>query len=715
MNIDTTNLIAGYLYRTTGISYPWFKVVKLSEAKTATKFRIFYNLSFLPIDEYGTCLARMTGFLDQYKDTPLHSSLHTGYQVGDLSFSRTGKLLRGLSQRQCALIHFLKNQFTGAIRLRFVAEESFDLIFPHDFGGKLLRRLCRIEKALPEFSTSKNGWNITIGSSRVTIDPYEYVYRFEMKPIKARKLLGLSEPAWLLAKQMHEPCLFYAFDHYHGIFRHYGSRPGALDFIPDRLFMDFFEDYEKIRTMFMSGRRLKSLPALRLPAISTEHALVDFSGIDGRNPVSSRKAAADMIDFQHKILRSCVTPEPITIQVDRRAFQGIISAPDPYVYSPMYSDDHFANAMAISYFDGKHAKQMIKTGFDMFMKHDGDDKGTMGKSLLPIGGQFPYHDVSKLYFNFPGNSEHSRPQLASEPYIASSSAAENSQPMWALFTAVVYHHTRDREFLKICYPFLLRNYRAIRRQYFRDKPWAEVVKYYWNDYAHSLPGETRISIGYNAAVLLNTKVLAWIAGIAGDVKIQQELLTAATAHSQALDEMCWDEKTGFYFDGDSLNGNASVYGRHAFYHINNLLPLAAGIPDERKARRMFDFICSSAGYGKYPLYTSDLSGHMMDRRGLMAWAHTNWLVLIGLRSYGFHKLARKLSGNYTLALLRLYQQRRSMPEALDVLHALDIAENTVMAGIGCGAFAELFARDYLRDEYICLENQEVKFNYPAVS
>jgi len=682
--------VAEHLYAVTGVSLPYYQAGPVLRIKPETlprgalRIPIHYFLDFIPVTPLRLVAIRAGGFCDPAAG----SSLNEGFLIGHLVLDSSGRIRQGLNRHHAALVRYLQETYTGACRIRLLNDDRFALDFPHGLGPKLVARLAKLEKKTPAVRASAEGWTIRVGTSSVAIDPYGYTYSFHLSPAKAARMLGLGENAWETARQIDRPALFYAFDRFLGLFRPQSPDPGNTDFVPDRLLFPAFQDFAELRDRFLAGARPPPLPAFTLPAIDTSRSTLRFQMRGEPEPDASPRAVRALLAFQRRILTSCVGARPTRIRLGRRTIRGRLSVPDPYCYPPVWSDDHFMNAMAVSFFDRDLAREMIRTGFAVFQIRGGRHDGLMFKKCRTP--RMKGVDAETLVLDPPAAPVH-------------------LQPLWALLVGAVHLNLRDPAFLQECWPHLIRNHRAIRRDLFARTPHADVRTVYWNDYGESVPGEKRISVGFNAIVLLNTKVLAWIAGLLGKAAERSRLEAEAHSLAQTIDGLFWDETRGIYADADR-NGGRPVSDAQGL-GIDNLLPLAAGVPSPERAARLRALLERSDAYGRYPCYTSDLSGHRMNARGAMVWAHTNWLVQLGLRSYGFHDLAAKNSRNLALSLLHLHQRQGALPEALDALHGMGIAENPVLAGEGHAGFAEIFCRDCFRGEYLVLDHTGLRLEH----
>lgn len=112
----------------------------------------------------------------------------------------------------------------------------------------------------------------------------------------------------------------------------------------------------------------------------------------------------------------------------------------------------------------------------------------------------------------------------------------------------------------------------------------------------------------------------------------------------AMNERLWDEGSGLYLGYDLAEGGPiKVYDA-----ISSFLPLYASIPDARRAEKLVSNLESSGFFmrgGGYPVPSYDRHGFGYSPvkywRGPV-WINMNWLLMHGLRRYGYEEQARKL-------------------------------------------------------------------------
>lgn len=147
---------------------------------------------------------------------------------------------------------------------------------------------------------------------------------------------------------------------------------------------------------------------------------------------------------------------------------------------------------------------------------------------------------------------------------------------------------------------------------------------------------------FNTLLCQAERDLAEVARILGDDSSTFEARAQKTA--QALERKFWDEEHGIYLDFDLVAGRP-IYA----YVAANFVPLFAGIPNKGRAGRMVETM-EGTGFGLgakdyYPVPSYDGYGFGFSPvqywRGPV-WANINWLLMHGLKRYGFDEHALRV-------------------------------------------------------------------------
>ena len=153
---------------------------------------------------------------------------------------------------------------------------------------------------------------------------------------------------------------------------------------------------------------------------------------------------------------------------------------------------------------------------------------------------------------------------------------------------------------------------------------------------------------------LDLECLSRIARILGDPAEATRLEVERRRLVETMNRVLWSEDAGLYLD--ELPG-----GRSPRVASSNFLPLIAGVPSARQARRMVDVLRDPSRFrGEWMLPTISRDDPAFDDqqywRGSI-WPPMNYLVLQGLRRYGFDEFASELA--WKGALMFLADRRRT--------------------------------------------------------
>lgn len=151
----------------------------------------------------------------------------------------------------------------------------------------------------------------------------------------------------------------------------------------------------------------------------------------------------------------------------------------------------------------------------------------------------------------------------------------------------------------------------------------------------------------------NARNLAEIARRLGRTEEERELRSQHADIAAAVNELCFNETTGFYSDrlGDHPLNRRTVCG---------FWPLISEVATPERAERIIRTLRDPAAFGRpcgIPTLPADDPDYLPEggyARG-PAWAHTNYMVLKGLQKYGEEKLARELAGKLYHAAETLWE------------------------------------------------------------
>lgn len=375
---------------------------------------------------------------------------------------------------------------------------------------------------------------------------------------------------------------------------------------------------------------------------------------------------------------------------------GAFTRPGPRQYPHQWNWDSAVIALGLSYFDLPRALIEIRSLL----------AGQWRDGLLP---HIVYHGGRSDYFPDPAfwQIEHS----PHAPPIATSGITQ--PPLLATIIRCIHARTPVPAFVREVYPALLRWHRWLHTTRDADgrglvcsiHPWesgtddsprwlhalacitpTEVPAYRRGDRAHVLAAERPFDADYDRFVHLidvfrrhryqPEALIAHSPFLVQDVlfnsiqyRADEDLRALAVELGEPMDELdgwlarlraefdvrFWDEARGLYFDYD-LRAAAPIAVNTAL----TFMPLYAGLASERQAQRLIDeHWLNAAEYApndlmRFRLTTTSRAEPAWEARRYWrgpVWIILNWLLIDGLRRYGFRDLAEELRGD-TLELLR---------------------------------------------------------------
>ena len=159
----------------------------------------------------------------------------------------------------------------------------------------------------------------------------------------------------------------------------------------------------------------------------------------------------------------------------------------------------------------------------------------------------------------------------------------------------------------------------------------------------------------NTIYIENLHALARLCFQIRDDKSAQMYLDRAAHAQKSLDELCWDETDGLYYD---VNGKANTKLRVNTF--SSLMPLLLRDLDPRKVERLMSHLLNPAEYwAEYPIpstamnhptYRPNTVGGNLVWRG-PTWINSNWYLARGLIRHGRIDLARHIA-NQSIACMK---------------------------------------------------------------
>jgi len=145
-------------------------------------------------------------------------------------------------------------------------------------------------------------------------------------------------------------------------------------------------------------------------------------------------------------------------------------------------------------------------------------------------------------------------------------------------------------------------------------------------------------VGFNSILIRANQALAAIADeISEDLPYDLNYSISRTPRS--LEEL-WDETSGLY-----LSRNFQTQKHAKAISAASFLPLFAGSISKERAKMLVEHLTSAAWWPKFPVPTSPMGSKYFNANRYWqgpSWINLNWLIIKGLKSYGFNNEADQL-------------------------------------------------------------------------
>lgn len=147
-------------------------------------------------------------------------------------------------------------------------------------------------------------------------------------------------------------------------------------------------------------------------------------------------------------------------------------------------------------------------------------------------------------------------------------------------------------------------------------------------------------IGFNSILARNNAILIDLYSEAR-MKLPTGLEEKIGRQAGSLDK-CWDEQTGYFYSRDFITHDLLIEPT-----ISSLLPLYSGVITKEKADRIVDCLKDRKSFGlNHPIPSVPMNGANFDEVRYWqgpTWINTNWLIIDGLKRYGYAKEATELT------------------------------------------------------------------------
>lgn len=168
-----------------------------------------------------------------------------------------------------------------------------------------------------------------------------------------------------------------------------------------------------------------------------------------------------------------------------------------------------------------------------------------------------------------------------------------------------------------------------------------------------------IPVDLNCLLYHLEQTIAKTSKLAGDDQTAEEFTKKAESRAQAIQEYCWHQDQGFFFDYNFHHHEST-----GWQTIAAVFPLFAGIASEQQAELVANKLQQDFLQEGGLLTTLEQTGQQWDKPN--GWAPMQWVAVEGLKRYGHDKLASTIKDRWIAMNQKVYQKTGKLVEKYDV-------------------------------------------------
>ncbi len=180
-----------------------------------------------------------------------------------------------------------------------------------------------------------------------------------------------------------------------------------------------------------------------------------------------------------------------------------------------------------------------------------------------------------------------------------------------------------------------------------------------NDFS-SIRAAGIIPVDLNCLLFNLEKTIAEAYQLSGDKNTSEKYITLMNTRKKAIDQFCWNEQEGFYFDYDYVNG-----AQTNSWTLAAAFPLYFGTASKEQAGRVSlhlkEKFLSAGGL----ITTTETTGQQWDAPN--GWAPLQWIAIQGLVKYGFTSLAKDITQRWLSINQKVFNDTGKMMEKYNVV------------------------------------------------
>lgn len=217
---------------------------------------------------------------------------------------------------------------------------------------------------------------------------------------------------------------------------------------------------------------------------------------------------------------------------------------------------------------------------------------------------------------------------------------------------------------------------------------------YWNTGLGSgmdnLPRNGNGSVDMSSQIVIQYNYLAKICQKLGLTKSKKIYQNRAKVIAAQINQWCWNEVDGFYYDVDN-NGRQIKHKT-----VSTFWPLLAGIADKVQVQKLVAHLKDPKTFWRpfiFPSLAADQKSYAQNgdywRGGV--WAPTNYMIIKGLENYGYYNFAKIATEKYLSGLAEVFKSTNTLWEnyAPESFTPGNPAKKDFVGWSGCGPIALL--------------------------
>lgn len=195
----------------------------------------------------------------------------------------------------------------------------------------------------------------------------------------------------------------------------------------------------------------------------------------------------------------------------------------------------------------------------------------------------------------------------------------------------------------------------------RENRTREDGMYYWNNLASgmdNLPRPENENVGwvdYTAQQAMAARYMSRMAAVIGYRKLEARYVEEYATLSALVNELCWNEEDGYYYDVYEDGGHAKIKTAASFW------TMLAGVASPEQAARLAEHLTDPAEFHRphlFPALSADHAAYSEsgDYWNGGVWAPTNVMYVKGLQEAGYEELATRAAINHLDNMAEVFRE-----------------------------------------------------------